>query len=73
MGKSRTYRGAPGWEAQNDNKGKESPYSSAPAARFEGTTMSGDGDFMKARKGTSAGKNKSTSKRAGRSSGYGQS
>jgi hypothetical protein len=72
MGKSKSYRGAPGWEGQNDNKGKESQYSSAPAAKYEGTVESGGGDFSKARRGTSAGKGKSTTRRAPTSKGFGQ-
>ncbi len=72
MGNSKTYRGAPGWTGQNDNKGKESAYSSHPAAKSEGTHMSGDGDFMKARKGSRAGSGKSSSKRAATSTGFGK-
>ncbi len=66
MGKSKTYRGGPNWQENNTGTGKESKYSSAPAAKFEGTIESGGGDFSKARRGTSAGKGKSTSKRASR-------
>lgn len=72
MGKSKSYRGAPGWEGQNTNTGKESKYSSAPAAKFEGTVMSGDGDFTKARSGTKAGADKSSTRRAPVSKGFGQ-
>lgn len=72
MGNSKTYRGAPNWQGQNDNKGKESGYSSHPAAKSEGTHMSGDGDFMKANKGTKAGSGKSSSGRSPTSKGFGQ-
>ena len=71
MGNSKTYRGAPGWAEKNDNKGKESNYSSHPIAKPEGTHMSGDGDFMRARKGSNAGSGKSSSKRAPTSKGFG--
>lgn len=72
MGNSKTYRGAPNWQDNNTNRGKESNYSSHPIAKAEGTHMGGDGDFMRARKGSNAGSGKSSSKRAPTSKGYGQ-
>ena len=60
MGSSKSYRGAPGWEAQNTPRG-ETKVSKGDITKAEGTHTSGYDDY--GRKGH-GGRNKSKSGRA---------
>lgn len=60
MGNSKNYLGKPQWASNNTARGKESGYTSKPAARMEGTHMSGEIGGGSARKGAKAQAGKSS-------------
>jgi hypothetical protein len=62
VGRSKTYRGKPGWQGNNTNRGAETAYSKGNVANPEGTHMSGESDW--GRKGAKSGAGKSKSSKA---------
>ena len=75
MGRSKSYRGAPGWESQNTPRGKYT-YSTGDIAKPEGTHMNKDGDGTRnvGKVGHNARAKSSSHKASGRNSGpYGES
>lgn len=57
MGASKSYKNAVRWGGKTSSRGKESAYTKGPAARMEGTHMSGGSDAL--RKGSKSGGSKS--------------
>ena len=57
MGASKTYTNSIRWGGKVSNRGSEQKYTSTPAARVEGTLMSGEDDY--GRKGSKGGGNAS--------------